>query len=254
MTSRGRGLAFVVVAAGLAALLVWGIRGLPRFGHPVGAYGPLINAEAVPELHVTDAVTAVNFDYRAFDTLGEEFILFASVIGVALILRRLADESEHETPDEASSRSVPAPSDAVRVVAFGLTGPVVLFGIYVVVHGQLTPGGGFQGGVILATAPLVLYLAGGLHVFRRITSPAMVEAAEATGAGGYALLGLGTLLAGAACLHNILPLGTTGTVTSGGTIPLVSLTTGLEVTAGFTLLLGVFLEQALAVRERGRRR
>ncbi len=254
MTSRGRGLAFVVVAAGLAALLVWGIRGLPRFGHPVGAYGPLINAAAVPERHVTDAVTAVNFDYRAFDTLGEEFILFASVIGVALILRRLADESEHEKPDEASSRSVPAPSDAVRVVAFGLTGPVVLFGIYVVVHGQLTPGGGFQGGVILATAPLVLYLAGGLHVFRRITSPAMVEAAEATGAGGYALLGLGTLLAGAAYLQNILPLGTTGTVTSGGTIPLVSLTTGLEVTAGFTLLLGVFLEQALAVRERGRRR
>ncbi len=254
MTSRGRGWLFLVVAAGLAALLVWTIRGLPRFGHPVGAYGPMINAAAIPERHVTDAVTAVNFDYRAFDTLGEEVILFSSVVGVALRLRRLRDESEGETPDEALARSVPAPSEAVRLLAFGLTGPIVLFGIYIVVHGQLSPGGGFQGGVILATAPLLIYVAGDLRTFRHITSPTMVERAEAAGAAGYALLGLGTLLAGAAFLQNIVPLGTKGDVTSGGTMPLLSLTTGLEVTAGFTLLLGVFLEQALAVHERRRAR
>ena len=51
-----------------------------------------VNAITVPERHITDAVTAVNFDIRGFDTLGEEFILFTSVLGVVLLMRRQTDE------------------------------------------------------------------------------------------------------------------------------------------------------------------
>ena len=58
----------------MAGLLLWAITGLPGFGKYPGPYGDLINSVAVVERHVTNVVTAVNFDYRALDTLGEEYI------------------------------------------------------------------------------------------------------------------------------------------------------------------------------------
>jgi multicomponent Na+:H+ antiporter subunit B len=75
MTRRPRLAVFAVGVAGLAALLGWGISGLPAFGHFQGGYGNLLLREAVPERHGTNVVTAIVFDYRGFDTLGEEFIL-----------------------------------------------------------------------------------------------------------------------------------------------------------------------------------
>src|SRR5207248_1487676 len=112
--------------------------------------------------HATDVVAAVNFDYRALDTLGEELILFASVVGVAVLLRKQADEREEPASEEAdcmARRCAPPMSDAVRTLAVGLVPFTVAFGVYLTSHGVPTPGGGFQGGVVLASAPLVLYVA-----------------------------------------------------------------------------------------------
>src|SRR5207248_10987677 len=84
---RIRAVVALPLAAGLAGLLVWGFSGMPRFGDFHAAYERLLNAVAVPQRHSTNVVTAVVFDYRGFDTMGEEFILFASVVGVVLLLR-----------------------------------------------------------------------------------------------------------------------------------------------------------------------
>ena len=65
----------------VGVFLFWGLSGLPPFGHYHGRYGHLINGIALPQRHATNAVTAVVFDYRGFDTLGEEFILFTAVLG-----------------------------------------------------------------------------------------------------------------------------------------------------------------------------
>src|SRR3954466_7632374 len=82
-----RGVLALPVLAGIGTLLLWGFSGLPAFGHYHGEYGHLINTIAVPQRHTANAVTAVVFDYRGVDTLGEEFILFAAVSGVVLLLR-----------------------------------------------------------------------------------------------------------------------------------------------------------------------
>ncbi len=249
MNRTARTVFFVISALALLAVYLWALKGLPAFGHYRGAYGDVINAVSVYERHVTDAVTAVNFDYRGFDTLGEEFILFTSVMGGVLLLRRQKGEEEDgRSEDEASERTVPPPSDATRTLTIALVGPMVLFGWYIVTHGQLTPGGGFQGGVILATAPLLVYLAGSLETFERITSHTLIEVAEAAGAFGYAAIGLSAMITGGMFLQNIAALGTTGMVNSGGTIPLISLTVGLEVSGGFVLLLYAFLEETLRLR------
>lgn len=256
MKRKGRIIFFLVSAAAFSGLYLWGLKGLPPMGHYSGPYGDVLNRVATYERHVTDIVTAVNFDYRGFDTLGEEFILFMSVVGGMVLLRREREEEESESGDgnrndEAPERDAPEPSDAVRVFTLGLVGPLTVFGLYIVAHGQLTPGGGFQGGVILATAPLLVYLAGDFKKFKQITSHTLVEVAEACGAGGFLGIGFAGLILGGAYLRNVAALGQTGMINSGGTIALIDLATGLEVAAGFVLLLYAFLEQTLEVRLRG---
>ena len=247
-TNARRGM-FLACAAACAALYGWGVLGLPAFGHYRGPYGDLVNAVTVPERHITGAVTAEIFDLRAFDTLGEEFILFASVMGVALLLRRQPGEGKAPARDQAPAREVPRVRDAVRVLSLALAGPTVLFGTCIVVHGQTTPGGGFQGGVILATAPLLVYLAGEYGALRKVAPHWMVEAAEAAGAGGYAVLGPVGYFSGAPYLTNGLPLGTPGQLVSGGLVPFISLAVGVEVSAGFLLLLITFLQETLNRKE-----
>jgi multicomponent Na+:H+ antiporter subunit B len=240
---------FAVPALGLAALLVWSFTGLPSFGHYRGPYGNVINARAEQQRHVTNAVAAVNFDYRGFDTIGEEFILFASVIGVSALLRVQRREDELASPtDEAPRRRAPEIADSVGVICMGLVAPLVLLGMYIVVHGHLTPGGGFQGGVILASAPLMVYLAGRYITFRQISPKGLLDVGEGGGAGGFVLVGFVGMLAGAAFLENVLPLGQTGKVFSAGTVPIINLSVGLEVGTGILLVIWEFLEQALVVR------
>jgi len=240
---------FLVSASALAALLMWGAGALPPVGRYRGPYGDVANAICVPERHTTDAVAAVNFDIRGFDTLGEEFILFCSIVGASLLLRRHPKEAARPAPDRRRFRAVPEASDAVRVLSLLFIPPTILFGVYIVAHGQLTPGGGFQGGVILATAPLLVYLAGEFETFRRVASHALVEVGEAIGAGGYAVIGFLGILGGGAFLENTLPLGKTGDVFSSGTIALINAAVGLEVGAGLLLLLIAFLEEMVNRKE-----
>jgi multicomponent Na+:H+ antiporter subunit B len=248
VTIRVRRVLFLLAAGILGGLLAWGFGALPSFGTFGGQYGSLLNHLSVPQRHITDVVTAVNFDYRGFDTLGEEFMFFAAVLGVVLILRPQPGEGPGHIADYATGRAVPPTSDAVRVLGLGLTPPTVLFSIYVVAHGHLTPGGGFQGGVILATGVLLIYLAGEYDDLRGLYSEPALERAEAIGAGGYIVIGLLGLLTGATFLDNLLPYGTTGKVFSAGSVPLINLAVGLEIAAGLVLLLSAFLHQTLVLR------
>src|SRR5947207_15766690 len=121
-------------------------------------------------------------------------------------------------------------------------------GMYIVVIGHLSPGGGFQCGVILASAFLMMYLAGRYITFRQLSPKSLLDAGEGTGAGGFVLVGFVGMLAGAAFLENVLPLGQTGKVFSAGTLPVINLSVGLEVATGLLLVMWEFLEQALMVR------
>src|SRR5919109_741472 len=120
-----------VVTAALQATVVWGLTGLPDFGRYHGPYGLIINERAIGERHVTNLPTAVNFDYRAFDTLGEEFILFAAAVGMAVRLR-FRRERESRAPDRAAA--LEHATDAPRVVGLAFVGPVLLVGFYIVAH------------------------------------------------------------------------------------------------------------------------
>jgi multicomponent Na+:H+ antiporter subunit B len=248
VTRRGRLALFVpaVIAFGVGLLLAFG--GLPDFGHYAGVYGLTLEHVALPETHSTNLVAPVVFDYRGLDTLGEEFILFAAVAGCAILLRAQRDEATADDAARLADDRADATARPVRALGAALVGPTVVLGGYVIAHGQLTPGGGFQGGVILAAAAVLVYVAGQYVSAHRVGPITRLELIESAGAAGFALLGLGGLLAGGAALENFLGLGSTGSVFSAGTIPLANVAVGIEVWGGITLIVAEFLDQALLRR------
>jgi len=226
---------FAVSALGLTTLLLWGAAGLPNFGDYHHRYGTYLTQVATSQRHATNAVTAIVFDYRGFDTLGEEFILFTSVLGVALLLRDVREDAPR--PRDAMN------SDPVGLVGTAFAAVLFVLGLYVVAHGAITPGGGFQGGVVLASAFALVYLAGEYHAYRRVAPHAALDFVEGVGAGGYVVIGLVSMLLGSAFLHNFGPFGTAGTLASAGSIPMLNMASALEVAAAFILLFTEFVEE-----------
>jgi multicomponent Na+:H+ antiporter subunit B len=240
---------FLAGALGLAALFAAAFRHEPGPPGLRDRYRVVTTAPSVDLRQVTDAVSAVNFDFRAFDTLGEEFILFVSVAGVLVLLREPEADKRPLIIDADDPGRDMKPTDAMRGWMAGMVGPKVLFGLYVVGHGALSPGGGFQGGVVLASAPMIMYLADGFKVFRKIVRFRLVEIAEAAGAAAFLTLGLLGILHGKTFLQNVLPLGQPNTASAGGTVVAISWATGIEVCAGFVLLMYAFLQDVLTQEE-----
>jgi multicomponent Na+:H+ antiporter subunit B len=240
MTDRLRLGIFFFVGPVFFCLYCYSALNLPPWGQYRGPYGDRIAKLAVYERHATDTVNAINYDYRGFDTLGEEFILFTAVVGVMMLLRR---EKDVPTSPAGKVADQPPLSESVRAVISPAVLITTIFGFYIGLHGQLTPGGGFQAGVILATGSVLVYLADNTEGFKRITSHAAVEVVEAVGAASFALIGIVPLLIGLPLLTNILPLGTTGDVFSAGSIALISACVGFEVTAAFLLVIYTYLEE-----------
>ena len=174
-------------------------------------------------------VTSVVVNYRSFDTLGEVTVLFISAFGVGLLLsgRRKRRALKHE------------PSFILKQGARIVFGIMIIFGVYVFVHGHITPGGGFPGGAIIAAAILLLYLSD--DEFRIKLNAA--KATESIAGSLYVIIGLlGIVLAGY-FLQNFLPTGTVGEVISSGIIPVVYMLIGLKVGSELSSVVDSFLTE-----------
>jgi multicomponent Na+:H+ antiporter subunit B len=244
---RAGWLLFGVGGVGAAVLFALALGGLPRVGDVPHPYGARAVSAAVGR-HTANVVSSVNFDLRAFDTLGEEFILFGAAVAALLLLRRMRDEDERAGAQHVAPRDV---WSAVNLAGFALLAPTILVGLYVVAHGAVSPGGGFQGGAVLATGLHLAYLAGDYQVLERLRPLAVFDVSEAVGAAGFVLLGVSGLFVGDPFLANWLPTGTLGSLTSAGMVELFNVAVGMEVASALILLLSKFLEQAVQVHGHG---
>jgi multicomponent Na+:H+ antiporter subunit B len=251
VNTRTRRIIFLFALAGFTVVYLAGLRGLPGFGDYKGPYGFIIDAVSVKQTHATGLVSAVNFFYRGFDTVGEEFILFIAAVGVATVLRNLRAKGGIKDGD-ITTIDPPTKSSAVRLSALAMTGPTVVVGWWLSTHAQTNPSGGFQGGLIVATAFVLIYLAGHRLTTKRVSPVDLTDAIEAVGAGGFVFIGVAGLAAGAAYLSDVMPLGKArGAVNSSGTIVTISCFVGLEVAAAFLLIVSELVEQTLLVQADG---
>ncbi len=193
------------------------------------------------DLKVANTVTAIVVNFRGFDTLGEVTVLFLASTGLGSILFRRREVhtrlSHLRTSVEASS--------IVQVAGRFLFPFIVLLGAYVFIHGHLTPGGGFQGGVIIATGFLFLLLA-----YRQFTiSHNIVTWVESLAGITFAGIGLVGILVGKTFLENFLPTGKLNDLISGGIIPLIYIAVGFKVAAELTGILDTVLSISIDVPE-----
>jgi multicomponent Na+:H+ antiporter subunit B len=228
--------------AGLAALFAAAALELPAFGGDRHPYGDRA-VHASLARRTANTIASVNFDQRAFDTLGETTILFAAVIGCVILLRQTGDEHR----DRPAPQKVERP---VRRYALLVLPVALLTGLYVIAHGQLSPGGGFQGGVVAATSLHLLYLGADYRALERVRPVGLYETGDAIATSAYVVTGLAGLIGGSAFLANtVLPYGTFNTLSSGGTVPLLNAAVGMEVACAVVVLLARFLDQTVEIEE-----
>ncbi|HEY2209334.1 MAG TPA: MnhB domain-containing protein [Gaiellaceae bacterium] len=236
MSRRVRLLLLGPALLGLCSLFAWAIAGLPAFGDYRGPYGLVLDRIVLPLRHTTNVVMGTSFDVRGIDTMGEEFILYASVVGVTLLLR---DETRSR---QAERRTQRFRNDTVRLVGIGMVGAGLLIGLWLIAFGYVTPGGGFQGGVVAAGAIVLLYLVGNHRDYRPFRNEHVLDPLEAVGTGGYVVVGLAALVSGTAFLTNLFGFGTPGLLRSGGSIPVLNWASAIAVTVAILLLFAEFLE------------
>lgn len=233
--------------AGVGALMLLAFLRMPAFGSPYHPYRDAAVPAAVAH-GTANVVAAVTFDQRGFDTLGEEAIFFGSVLAVSVLLRTGDDE------EVRSEEGTMSPLQSTRWFGYLMLPLTLLVGLDIVGHGHVTPGGGFQGGIMLATALHLVYVAGRYRSLEQLRPMPLFEYGEAAGVAAYAALGFaGTAVAGP-YLANIVPFGTFGQLLSAGTVPLLNIAVGVAVGSGGIVMLGKFFDQVFTVRRDGEKR
>ncbi len=192
------------------------------------------------ELGAANLVTAVVVTYRGLDTLGEVTVLFISAAGVGLMLRRGRRNGNGEDSDARMRTHRPA-SEIVETATELLLPMVILFGIYVFLNGHLSPGGGFQGGAIIASGTMFLLLAlPESHISRLL-----ISIMESLAGFSYVVVGvLGVILAGGFLDNRIMGLGTFGSLFSAGAIPIIYVFVGIKVGFELSAVLDRFREDS----------
>ena len=186
--------------------------------------------QTASDLGAANIVTAIVVTYRGLDTLGEVTVLFLAAGIVGLVLAPAAHAAQHGP----AAPPRPPIGELLTTGARVLVPLILLLGAYVFVNGHLTPGGGFQGGAILASGVLLLLLVDPQRAFGR----RLIAAIESLAGLAYVGLGLaGLLLAGGFLDNRILPLGEFGALASAGAIPLIYTLIGLKVGAEFSSIL-----------------
>ena len=170
------------------------------------------------DLNMPNVVTAVVVTYRGLDTLGEVTVLFLATAGVGFLLRRKGHASIKRRPG----------SELLKIGSSFLAPLIVLFGVYIFIHGHLTPGGGFQRGVVIASGILLLTMANIDFKF----SHTLIHWAESLSGFSYVLVGLlGLVLLGANSFLDprFLPAGNWLGLFSAGAVPVIYSFIGLKV-------------------------
>ena len=226
----------LIITIGFAVVLILALQNtssFPIFGEVnlvdriSGSYFQNAQATLVGSANM---VTSVVLGFRAFDTLGEVTVLFVSSLGVAFIL----DLKNKKRMDLAFKANFMLKTGSSILAAL-----ILVVSFYMILHGHLSPGGGFPGGAMIASAVLLLYLSDdqfrskiqGFKILESISGSLIV------------IISLVGLVIGKAYFENFLDAGVIGNLISAGIIPIIYVLIGLKVGSEIASVVDQFLTE-----------
>lgn len=220
----------------LIGVLLFTISFLPRYGVENPESTVVVRRYVENGLHETGAVNIISgiiLDYRAFDTLGESHVLFTALMCVTVLLQKdrknmrtqyedfytIRDEKYHELYRES----------IMRMVAGILLPCLLLYGAYVLLNGQISPGGGFSGGAVIGSGLIICAAAFGFVSTDRVITKRAANLIAFFSLGFYSFAKGYVFFTGANGMENHIPKGTPGAILSGGLILPLDIAVGLVV-------------------------
>ncbi len=222
----------VVLCILMVSVLLMAVSYLPPVGNPDN---PANNE--VPRVYVSrgiedtgsvNAVTGMILSYRAFDTFGETNVLF--IAGCCVMILLMVDRRSPRFSAVSNDRFYEPKNDVILQQTAKILVPVILlFAVYVMLNGHLSPGGGFSGGAMMG-AGLILYVSAfGFDKAGRFFNERVYTTVKVAALSLYGIMITYYYIMGANGLENHIPLGRPGTILSAGLILPIDLVVGLQV-------------------------
>ena len=220
----------------LIGVLLFIVAGLPLYGQENVRADEVIKRYIESGLKETGAVNIVSgmiLDYRAFDTLGESHVLFTALVCVMILLRRdkknmRPDYEDYYTVREDVYFDISKDSILGRVGTF-LIPCIFVYGLYVLLNGQISPGGGFSGGAVMGAGMIMFSAAFGFDTVDKFFTLKLSSYITFAALSFYSFAKGYVFFMGANGLDNGIPKGAPGAILSGGLILPLDVAVGLVV-------------------------
>lgn len=212
----------------LIGILLLTVSYLPQFGNPNNPANNEVSKryleKGVEETGAINLVTGMILDYRAFDTLGESHVLFISVCSVLLLLRQ-----DKKIQEKTIEKAENIQNIILEKISFLLVPIILLFGIYVVLNGHLSPGGGFSGGAIIGAGLILFDASNGNKSSTPFFTEKTFRSISLFALSCYSIAKGYSFYMGANHLDSGIPIGNAGDICSGGLILILNICVGMVV-------------------------
>ncbi len=217
----------IFVCVTLAVILLYTVSYLPAYGNPLNPANNEVSDRytefGLEETGAVNTVAGMILDYRAFDTFGESAVLFVAASIVMMLLKK--DEKKRSKHLEDHSRD-----PIIKHIAQVIVPCLLIFGVYLVLNGHLSPGGGFSGGAVMGAGLILYSSAFGYRKASKVITDKLLRNIVFVSFCFYAVAKGYSFFTGANHIPTGIPLGTAGNIISSGLILPLNIAVGLIVT------------------------
>lgn len=214
----------VVTAAVLLVVMLSVVYTIPLFGSGDATDNELTERyieQGMYEIGAQNLVANMILVYRGFDTFGESTVLFTAATCVIMLLMGTAEQPKELIPEKNTT--------ILRTVVRGMFPFVLVFGVYILLNGHLSPGGGFSGGAVLGAGLIMLDVSLGQKTINRFFNHSVYNFIKVTALCVYGVIITYLSVCGANGIDNGISVGIAGNIFSAGVILPINLMVGFEV-------------------------
>lgn len=209
----------IIFCIAIAFMLIYAISYLPSVGEEEKPTNNIVSetyiADGYKDTEAINVVTAMILSYRGFDTFGETNVLFIATCCVTIML--MVDKDKICEDKDSNDRKFEPKNDEILQIVAAIIVPVVfLFGIYSILNGSISPGGGFSGGAMIG-AGMILYVAAfGFDKMEKFFNEKRFKIVRVAALTLYGCIIMYYILTGANGMESVIPQGELGEILSGG--------------------------------------